>query len=168
MTIADCKEILALENYDDIVAELKRRGFREGGEDGVWEFEPFSLQTESGLVERIVQKNKRNKTQYSAVLYKENKRYEGATFLCVTLCKRVRKGWKRIPIPAKSMIFTDAPQKEGYEREMNASLPCAHCGNAFAKKSLLAYNGRWLCGECFRREMNKEGLQEVVEEIKAM
>ncbi len=73
---------------------------------------------------------------------------------------------KRVPIPKKTMIFTDAPINEEYLRDINSIVKCDLCGEEYVKKQLLDYENKKLCGKCFCFEMDRQFTQKMVDVIK--
>ncbi len=59
MTIEELQEIIKIMDYDGICAEIEKRGFRKAGEDGVWEFNLWSLWDKSGYAKGITKEDKK-------------------------------------------------------------------------------------------------------------
>ncbi len=166
MTIEELKEIIEIMDYDGICAEIEKRGFRRAGEDGVWEFELSSLWNKSSYIKGITKEDKKTDKYFRIKLYKDCTDYEGLTFVSVCFSKIEKFKRRRVPIPKKTMIFTDAPINEEYLRDINSIVECDLCGKEYVKKQLLDYENKRLCCGCFCFKMDKQFTQEIVDGIR--
>ncbi len=157
MTRKELKKIIAVMDYDGICTEIEKRGYRRAKEGRAWEFKPLSLLIGSTYREEVV-KRRRGK-ECRLALYKG---YEEATYLFV----RVYGGKQRSAEEAicESMLFTDAPINEEYERDIRSIVRCEACGRKYAKKELFDDKGKIVCNECY--QTNRQFLQELGDIIK--
>ncbi len=154
MTIYELDDILALRDWDKISAKIERHGFRQAGEVGEWEFKPEILCDESAYQKSVLQKDEPANKEYYGTLYKDNKVYEGFTFISLTLCV-IMQEHNNVSVPKRSLLFTDAPYNAEYVRRINSPYKCDKCRAEYIKKDLIEHNDLFLCNDCFCREFDK-------------
>ncbi len=154
MNIYELDDIIALKNWDKICEELEKQGLRKAGEVGNWEFDPKIIITESAYHKSAFQKDDPNDKEYRVTLYQDNDTYKGKTFVTLDLMLILRD-YEDVPVPRRSLLFTDAPYNAEYIREMNSLCKCYKCGDEYLKKFLCEYEGNFLCTECFVKVYQK-------------
>ncbi len=168
MTIEELEEIIKIMDYDGICAEIEGRGFRRASEDGVFEFDFYSLWGKSGYQKQVIKEDRKTDKYFHIRICKDCTGYEGLTFIEVYFCKIKKVKRKRFPIPKKSMLYTDAPINEEYERDIHSIVQCARCNKEYVKKELISHENKLLCGRCFCFEMDRQFEQEIVDIIKGI
>ncbi len=164
MTINELDNILALKDWNKISAEIEKHGFRQAGEVGEWEFKPKILCEESAYCESASQTDVTAGKMYRGTLYRDNKTYEGFTFITLTLWLTLRDK-NNVSIPKRSLLFTDAPYNAAYIREINSPYPCDRCGKVYIKKKLCEEDDKFLCDKCFVKTIEEEFRIHLSEEL---
>ncbi len=155
MTIYELDDILSLKDWDKISAEIEKRGFRQAGEVGQWEFKPSILHEQSAYKKSAIQRDELADREYYGTIFQENETYKGLIFITLTLFK-IYKDRSNVSAPIRSRLFTDAPFVAEYVREINSPYKCDICGKEYIKKELCEYAGRLLCCDCLATAFDEE------------
>ncbi len=151
MTIYELDEILALLDWEKICEVLEAHGFRKAGEVGKWEFKPRVLHEQSAYCESAIGKDIAARLEYYGTLFKDNKVYEGRSFISLTLFEVFCQSGKNLSVPRRSLLFTDAPCDPEYIRAMNSPYKCDKCGEEYIKSELYEYDDKFLCFKCLAK-----------------
>ncbi len=164
MTFYELDKILSIKDFEKICEEIERCGFRSVGESGPWEFE-YMKKADGFKSFHILKKDKRARKEYFASLYTNCENYEGVTFISIVLFTLERYRFKYISVPAKSILFTDAPYNEEFDKGINSTVKCDVCKKEFARKDLIRYTGQLMCVECVLKKTDEKLVQDLAEEI---
>ncbi len=146
MNVEELKDILSTLSVERMCEMLEERGFRRTNIYGTEEFR-HSLFWHITPDETVESEDTENDFKYIAKLYGQIEGHEGITFVSLVVWKLHRN--QKCPMtPRKTLLYTDAPIDEEYEREQASAMKCARCKKTYAKKEMIEWFGKLLCERC--------------------
>ncbi len=155
MNLEEFRKIISTVDCQQICEQMEKSGFRHANPDYFWEFDIDEIEEKGRVAANLCYEDVFADMEYHVTLYKEVKGYEGIEFVHLRVF-RIYMEEKKIPIPYKNLLYTNAPVNEEYERALNSSIPCGGCGRLYVKRRLVNCFGEYLCPRCLLREAKKD------------
>lgn len=154
MTIEQLNEIVSSMDLATIENKLKECGFRTASKNGNWEFAPFEIAKAFNVEGTERYEDVFGDKKYHGDIHTQVSGYEGITFIVISV-EKIHRDLDNMTFPIEMLLFTNAPINEEYERKQTEVCHCAECKESFVKGDMIELNGKFLCSDCFQKELSR-------------
>lgn len=154
MTIEQLTQIISTMDLEKIKAGIEQHGYRCASKHGKLEFDLMKILEQEHTAATDNYEDTFDDHSYFAEVFENVKDYESYTFIVVTQLAIFRNK-DNAEFPEHVDIYTDAPINETYEKAMEETKKCKHCGKKFKAYELWEMNGRHYCKPCLQTKFSK-------------